>query len=80
MGFALPLVHWWRGGLGDWSRPCGRQRGRGGGLDQERARPQTPQAHGRGADHHTRLWLVLWLELWFRLVVHRASPETLPRC
>jgi len=67
MGFAMPLPVWFRGELGElledmlsesiaasegWIR-----------LDPVR---RCLQAHRKGQDHATRLWLILWLELWFR--------------
>jgi len=80
MGFALPLVHWWRGELGSWLELLMRDSvaAADGWIQGEPVR-QLLQAHRRGEDHHTRLWLILWLELWFRLVVHRLDPADLPR-
>ncbi len=81
MGFGMPLVHWWRGRLGDWLEAMLAD-SVAEAEDWIRSEPVRRMLleHREGANHHTRLWLVLWLELWFRLVVHRASPETLPRC
>lgn len=74
LGFALPLKHWFRGGLGTvleallqdsvaasdgWIRTAPVRRM----IDEQR----------RGAGHETRLWLVLWLELWLRLSSGKAS-------
>lgn len=74
MGFALPLRHWFRGRLGaalesllqdslaaseGWIRAAPVLRM----LDEQRS----------GANHETRLWLVLWLEFWFRLTFGKTS-------
>ena len=69
MGFALPLVHWWRGDLGAWLETLMRDSvaEREGWIKAEPVRQMLAE-HRRGANHHTRLWLVLWMELWFRLV------------
>ncbi len=69
MGFALPLVHWWRGELGEWldSLMTDSVAASSGWIRVEPVRRML-HAHQGGEDHQTRLWLVLWLELWFRLV------------
>lgn len=78
MGFTMPLPAWFRGKLGmvleelmeksvavedGWIR-----------ID---AVQHYLRAHREGANHATRLWLILWLELWFRLIVHGEKIETL---
>jgi asparagine synthase (glutamine-hydrolysing) len=79
MGFAIPLVYWWRGELGDWLELLMQDSVAvaEGWIAAEPVR-RLLAAHRQGANHHTRLWLVLWLELWFRLVVRRARPAELP--
>lgn len=78
MGFAMPLVHWWRGALGDFL-----ERLLGASVAQAHECIRTEpvyrllREHRDGADHHTRLWLVLWLELWFRLVVSQVPADEL---
>jgi len=69
MGFALPLVHWWRGDLGSYLEQLLQEShaAANGWIRVEPVRKMLA-AHRAGEDHHTRLWLVLWLELWFRLV------------
>ncbi len=80
MGFALPLVHWWRGELGDWLDLLLRDSvAAAEGWIRVEPVQRMLQAHRNGADHHTRLWLILWLELWFRLVVRRTDAAHLPR-
>lgn len=80
MGFALPLVHWWRGELGEWLGLLMRDSFAvaDGWIDGQPVK-QMLKAHLGGQNHHTRLWLILWLELWLRLVFHRTTPESLPR-
>lgn len=80
MGFALPLVHWWRGELGEWLRLLMQDSFAvaDGWIQAEPVR-QMLQSHQDGENHHTRLWLILWLELWFRLVAHRQTPADLPQ-
>lgn len=79
MGFAMPLVHWWRAELGDWLELLMED-----SIAVEegwiRAAPvrQMLRDHREGGNHHTRLWLVLWLELWFRLVARRCEPASIP--
>jgi asparagine synthase (glutamine-hydrolysing) len=80
MGFAIPLVHWWRGELGSWLEllMTDSVAVAEGWISGEPVQ-QLLRAHRNGENHHTRLWLVLWLELWFRLVVQRTEPAQLPR-
>ena len=80
MGFAIPLVHWWRGELGSWLELLMKD-SVAVALGWIAGEPvqQLLRAHRNGENHHTRLWLVLWLELWFRLVVQRTEPAKLPR-
>ena len=76
MGFALPLVHWWRAELGELLDSLLRDSiaGSSGWIEVPVVR-DVLERHRRGEDHHTRLWLVLWLELWFR---HVASGDAAP--
>ena len=72
MGFAMPLVHWWCGALGDYlERLMTDSVAESEGWIRAEPIRRMLLAHRRGENHHTRLWLVLWLELWFRLVVWR---------
>ncbi len=81
MGFGMPLVHWWRGRLGDWLdvMMVDSVAETEGWIRSEPVRKMLAE-HRAGANHQTRLWLVLWLELWCRLVVEQVSAESLPRC
>lgn len=80
MGFALPLVHWWRGELGKWLQLLMQDSlAVAGGWIQAEPVSRMLRAHQHGQNHETRLWLILWLELWFRLVLHRHAPTDLPR-
>jgi asparagine synthase (glutamine-hydrolysing) len=67
MGFALPLVEWWRRELGDWLAGLldDSVAAEEGWIDAGIVRAALDR-HRRGEDHHTRLWLVLWFELWLR--------------
>ncbi|MBW7881852.1 MAG: asparagine synthase (glutamine-hydrolyzing) [Caldilineaceae bacterium] len=80
MGFAMPLVHWWRAELGQWLQLLMED---SVAVDQGWIRREPVldmlRAHRDGRNHHTRLWLVLWLELWFRLVFQRIDPRLVPR-
>lgn len=80
MGFALPLVHWWRGELGDWLGLLMKDSVAvtDGWILNEPVQRML-KSHRTGGNHHTRLWLILWLELWLRLVVYHCLPEDLPR-
>lgn len=80
MGFALPLIHWWRGELGDWLRMLMADSAavRHGWISRQPVLDALDR-HLSGENHHTRLWLVLWLELWFRLVIERTAASDLPR-
>ena len=75
MGFGLPLVHWWRGELGEWLEVLIKDSvaEAEGWIRLEPVRRML-SLHRQGEDHQTRLWLVLWLELWFRLVA-RCAPS-----
>jgi asparagine synthase (glutamine-hydrolysing) len=77
MGFALPLVHWWRVELGAWLEELLKESvaEAEGWIRVEPVRRMLSR-HRQGEDHQTRLWLVLWLELWFRLVAKSASSES----
>jgi asparagine synthase (glutamine-hydrolysing) len=77
MGFALPLVHWWRMELGSWLDELLKNSVAvaEGWIRPEPVR-QMLSLHRRGENHHTRLWLILWLELWFRLVANAARDRT----
>jgi asparagine synthase (glutamine-hydrolysing) len=80
MGFAIPLVHWWRGELGNWLELLMQDSVAvsQGWINREPVLRMLG-SHRGGENHHTRLWLALWLELWFRLVVTRTDPSQLPR-
>jgi asparagine synthase (glutamine-hydrolysing) len=80
MGFAIPLVHWWRGELGAWLELLMKDSvAVAEGWIRAEPVQQMLRSHRGGENHHTRLWLALWLELWFRLVVERTDPVQLPR-
>ncbi len=80
MGFAIPLVHWWRDELGDWLHLLMKDSvAVSEGWIKSEPVQRMIRLHRSGENHHTRLWLVLWLELWFRLVVLRTDPLQLPR-
>jgi asparagine synthase (glutamine-hydrolysing) len=77
-GFALPMKHWWRGGLAPVLRELLAD-GRSVSLGWIRPEPvlRCLAEHERGsAEHDTRLWLVLWLELWARIVLERSLSRT----
>jgi asparagine synthase (glutamine-hydrolysing) len=75
MGFALPLVHWWRGRLGEYlEQLLADSQAEAEGWIRVAPVREALARHRRGENHHTRLWLVLWLELWFRLVFRPATP------
>jgi asparagine synthase (glutamine-hydrolysing) len=74
MGFALPLVCWWRGRLGEYlEQLLVDSHAAADGWIQVAPVQEMLHRHRAGANHHTRLWLVLWLELWFRLVRRSAT-------
>jgi asparagine synthase (glutamine-hydrolysing) len=73
-GFALPMVHWWRGRLAQvLSRLLVDSRCVERGWIERAAVERFLEEHRTGrAQHHVRLWLVLWLELWARVVIEMS--------
>lgn len=68
MGFGVPIVHWFRGQLGEYAREVLTDRRsvqRGMFVPQAVAAMLDEHIGGR-ADHASRLWALLILELWHR--------------
>lgn len=76
-GFALPLVHWWRGRLARVLRQLlVDSRCVEWGLIERAPVERCLEDHVAGRSlENTRLWLVLWLELWARIVVEGSMPR-----
>jgi asparagine synthase (glutamine-hydrolysing) len=73
-GFAMPMKHWWQGGLSHVLRSlmhdsrCVEM-----GWIRHDAVTRRLDDHVAGrAQHDVRLWLILWLELWARIVLEES--------
>jgi asparagine synthase (glutamine-hydrolysing) len=78
MGFAVPLVHWFRGPLRELPRsvlldPRALERG----MFREATVRRILDDHAAGhADHAQRIWTLMQLELWLRTYVDSAPART----
>jgi asparagine synthase (glutamine-hydrolysing) len=79
MGFAVPLVEWFRGPLRDLPREILLdRRALGRGLFREAAVRKLLDDHvAGGADNANRIWTLIQLELWFQTYVD-AAPVAAP--
>jgi asparagine synthase (glutamine-hydrolysing) len=77
MGFAMPLSHWFKAGLGRALEKLLKDSvaESQGWIDSKRVLCELNEHRAGKRDNNVRLWLVLWLEVWFRVVVTREMNQ-----
>jgi asparagine synthase (glutamine-hydrolysing) len=71
MGFGVPLTHWFKGELKNYTYEVllGKDAGRRGYFNREYVKQLLDEHTSGGVDHTTRIWALLNFEMWHRVFI-----------